>query len=317
MIKFLALAVMVLIGHVGWWLFCYNRINACALPRIWIKRIEIFIILITASIPVFMVLTNLSPIQAMLVGKDAGHAFTPWMSFWIVWSIGSVLVLGPLWLESRLWLWPPRNLVHHQSEHIDIASQVSEPLTGKWISNTLAKLPLNEITQLSVTRKTLAIERVIPNGWNQLSIAHLSDIHFTGQLTPAFYHFVLDRVLEMQPDVVMVTGDIIDKDHCLDWIEPILGRLSAPLGCFFLFGNHERRLSEPEEASRRLRGIGWHDVGMQDHVVRMRDCSSNMHGRPDLIICGNERPWFDRHVEDHGMSGPLSTVGSDRFCASA
>lgn len=231
---------------------------------------------------------------------------SPLMTTWIAWSVGSLAILGPIWLESRLWLCSPRNLLSQQSDDFNVSKEVDGELTGKFVSRLFGMMPLNEITQLSITRKTLRIERNMGSDWRPLKVGHLSDLHFTGQLKPEFYDFAIDRLMQLKPDLIAVTGDIIDKDSCLEWIEPILGRLSARLGCVFLFGNHERRLTRIESAAELLCGIGWHDLGARDLAL---DCPIS--GR--MILCGNERPWFERHIDgNHWERGPLAETGSER-----
>lgn len=310
MIKFLLLALVVLLGHLGWWIFCYNRINATALPRHFIKRCEQFIILLILAIPVAMVIGHWSVLTAMARGEPADDA-GPLLTFWSVWSIGTVLVLGPLWIESRFWLIPPKNLTEQQTECVHVERQLGQPLTGKWISTRLRRLPLNEITQLSITRKKLVLERRFPEHWQQLKIGHLSDLHFTGQLTPPYYHYVVDRMRELSPDMIVVSGDIIDKDFCLEWIEAILGRLQAPLGCYYVLGNHERRLTRAEDASECMNAIGWWDLGSRDRVIESSGQAAELKGRPRIILCGNEQPWYERHQGKHWTTGPLSEPGAD------
>ncbi len=196
---------------------------------------------------------------------------------------------------------------------MQVAEQVEQPLTGKWISHLARRLPLNEITHLSVTRKTLQLEREFTPAWQQLTIGHMSDIHFTGQLTPAFYHYVVERMQALEPDLLVITGDIIDKDFCLDWIAPILGRLSAPLGCYYLFGNHELRLADVQAAADKMDAIGWIDVGRQDATIdpSSLDYDQSMAGRPSIILTGNENPWLERHTGNYWSTGPVAEADAD------
>ncbi len=260
-----------------------------------------------------MAATHWSLLASVVAGQPVTSA-APVLTFWILWSVGCVLVLGPLWIESRFWLVPPKNLKQQAMDCVRVSEQVSEPLTGKWISHLARRLPLNEITHLSVTRKTLQLERTFPVAWQQLTIGHMSDIHFTGQLTPAFYHYVVERMQALEPDLLVITGDIIDKDYCLDWIAPVLGRLSAPLGCYYLFGNHELRLREVRAAAERMDAIGWVDVGRQDVTIdpSSLDYDQSMLGRPGIILTGNENPWLERHSgQSYWTRGPLSESVAD------
>ncbi len=305
-------AFVVLLGHVGWWIYLYNRINSTALPRKLIKRCEVGIILLIVVIPIIMTVAHWDTLRAIVQGEPLAST-PPVLTFWIVWSLGCVVLLGPLWLESRFWLIAPKNLKRQSSQCVDVATKVNEPLTGKWISKLAKRLPLNEITHLSVTNKTLQLEREFPIGWQQLTIGHMSDVHFTGQLTPAYYHYVVERMQALEPDLLVITGDIIDKDYCLDWIAPILGRLSAPLGCYYLFGNHELRLSNVQAAADKMDAIGWVDVGRQDVVIdpSSLDYDQSMSGRPGIVLTGNENPWLERHRGDYWSRGPLSESDAD------
>ena len=312
MVKFLVLALLVLLGHVGWWIFCYNRINALPLPRRLIKAAELLIIALIGLIPIAMAIAHWPIVVALFRGQSVS-TLPPLLVAWSVWSLGTVILLAPGWLESRFWLLPPRNLTALHVERLDVGQLISEPVTAGWLSNCLQRLPLNEITQLSITHKTIRLERdFFSSPWRALKIGHLSDLHFTGQLSPAYYRYVIDRMQALSPDLIAVTGDIIDKEHCLDWIEPILGRLSAPLGCYFLFGNHERRLQRPLAAAERLGELGWVDVGVRDAVIEPESVAPHLVGRPHVILCGNERPWFERHVGDCWQRGPLAAPDADR-----
>ncbi len=91
---------------------------------------------------------------------------------------------------------------------------------------------------------------------------------------------MIDRMQALKPDLLVITGDIIDKDYCLDWIAPILGRLSAPLGRYFVFGNHECRIKSIAAASQRMQDIGWFDFGDRRCSNRTRVAGSRRFAHP-------------------------------------
>ena len=43
----------------------------------------------------------------------------------------------------------------------------------------------------------------------------------------------------MTPDLIAITGDIVDSESCLEWIGPTFSRLRAPLGVYCILGNHD------------------------------------------------------------------------------
>ena len=63
---------------------------------------------------------------------------------------------------------------------------------------------MNEMTKLSVTEKKLAIAG-LDSRLDSLTIAHLSDLHFTGKLTRDYFDFVIDRVNELEADLIVLT----------------------------------------------------------------------------------------------------------------
>lgn len=285
----------VLIGNCGFWLFCFNRVNAWGLHRKLTKNLEKLVMLACFTIPCLVLLFNWTQITQWL-----WHTQGWWphgAGLFNVWASGSLLsaaVLGPIWLESRRWIWPPPQLLDTQAQRYRVAQHIDGSSTANWSTALLDRIPGNEITQLEVNRKQLQLGRNLP-AIDGLKIAHLSDLHFTGQLSLDHYHFVVDRVLELDADLIVITGDIIDYAKCLPWVEPILGRLAAPLGCTFLLGNHDQRIAELSELTDRLRRVGHHDLGVADQYLE------TAHGG-HVFLTGNELPWFERHAAGNGSS---------------
>jgi hypothetical protein len=114
-------------------------------------------------------------------------------------------------------------------------------------------------------------------------IAHLSDLHFSGRIGKAYFQEVVRLANELQPDLVAITGDLIDKNDCIDWIPETLGRLQACYGVYFVLGNHDLWIDH-RRLRRTLTDCGLIDVGGRWLPIRVRDES--------IILAGNELPWF-------------------------
>lgn len=97
-----------------------------------------------------------------------------------------------------------------------------------------------------VARRTPVVERTdvpikgLGPAFEGLKIAQLTDIHIGETLDRRFLKRVVTQVNALQPDIVVVTGDAIDgplsKLH--DEVAAF-GELKAPLGVFYVTGNHE------------------------------------------------------------------------------
>ena len=94
-----------------------------------------------------------------------------------------------------------------------------------------------------------------PAAISGLRIAHLSDLHIGPTLRGDFLAQVVAAVNAAAPDLVVITGDLVDGFVAqLASQVAALGALRAPLGCFFVTGNHEYyyRAAEWTEALPRL-----------------------------------------------------------------
>jgi hypothetical protein len=84
-----------------------------------------------------------------------------------------------------------------------------------------------------------------------LTIAHLSDVHLGTILGPHFLERVIDLTEGLGPDVVAITGDLVDGDAgVVEEMVPQMRTLAAPRGVFAVLGNHEYYAGR--DRSRRL-----------------------------------------------------------------
>jgi predicted MPP superfamily phosphohydrolase len=164
-----------------------------------------------------------------------------------------------------------------------VAKELGHAPVGRWSSRLMAHFPHNQICHLAVPVKTLRLDR-LPPALDGLSIVQLSDLHFTGQLTLDYYQFVVDRANELAGDMIVITGDIIDRAACLDWIPAALGRLRARHGVYFVLGNHDKRLRDINGLRKTLVRAGLTDVGGRMITLDIDGC--------ELHLAGNELPWF-------------------------
>lgn len=285
-----SILLLALLGNCGFWLFCFNRLNATGFPRKITKVIEKSFIAACFLIPACIALFEWRPLSAWLLESSGGWwpAATSLFHYYGAWCVASAIVLGAIWLESRRCMFPPRHLLSARSKLYLVDELIEGGSIAKRMTAVFNALPGNQITDLDVSEKELQLARSIP-GIDGLRIGHISDLHFTGQYRPEHYHFVIDRLLELQPDLIAISGDIIDYDKCLPWIESILGRLRAPIGCAFVLGNHDCRLSDVPDLARRLTELGHLDVGTHNHWL-------SLPGGGKIQLLGNERPWHNRRL---------------------
>lgn len=220
---------------------------------------------------------------------------------WLVVAIGCVGLILLIWstVEHQLTI-PPRCLLKNESKLLDLKfdghrsagtgrSSWQQTLVGRGPMRRVALLPRNEQFSIRISTKTFVLPN-LPNVWDGISIVHLSDTHFRGAVTRAYFEAVCDEAMSLHPDIMAFTGDLLDDMNRLDWVSATLGKLTAPYGCYFVLGNHDWHL-DPQAIRYELERQKWIDLAGRCVSLEMRAKSS------PLILCGDETPWMGTHPD--------------------
>lgn len=86
----------------------------------------------------------------------------------------------------------------------------------------------------------------ISDEYHGLKIVHLSDIHFGSTITENDLDHLVNKVNELNPDIVVITGDIIDERISYDKniLINYLKQIKSKLGKFAISGNHDLPLDD-------------------------------------------------------------------------
>ena len=103
---------------------------------------------------------------------------------------------------------------------------------------------------LQTTRAEVALPG-LPQGFDGYRIVHLSDLH--GHQYGEDSGELLDRVREGSPDLIVVTGDLIDQQSQLAMVPALARGLAAVAPTYYVTGNHEWALGTG--AVRELKGV--------------------------------------------------------------
>lgn len=81
----------------------------------------------------------------------------------------------------------------------------------------------------------------LPTGFEKVKIVQISDLHFSSYTSQPFLDRILAKIKEVSPDIIVFTGDLLCYSEMPEQsnISNFLSSLSAPLGCFAIFGNHD------------------------------------------------------------------------------
>jgi len=79
----------------------------------------------------------------------------------------------------------------------------------------------------------------LPEAFEGVRIAQLSDLHFDGRLDRRFYEFCVEEINRLRPDLVFVTGDHISRRRYTPEVAGILSGLKPRGTVYVLRGNHD------------------------------------------------------------------------------
>ena len=320
---FLLLLFLALFGHAVLWTGFVNRLHATAIPHRVVNPLSYAALVAVMAIPVALAAwlwqAEIGPL-GMGPGVDGrdGTAAAALAEL----PVGWLVYLAICWIMAVVGIagWARRHVVARQaygktSEVIGRRSSRSVVLEGKSMgqaqaTRTLAEerhhhpllaLPGNQCLRIDVAQRSLRLERLHPD-LDGFSIVHLSDLHFSGKIGKSYFQEVVRLSNEQKPDMVAITGDLVDKTRCFDWIPDTLGKLQSRCGVYFVLGNHDLLID-----TRRLRAtlteLGMVDLGGRWKEIRVdrnfdvlkSDGGGQDGGGPEgysIVLAGNELPWI-------------------------
>ena len=232
----------------------------------------------------------------------AGHTDQVPFSCWLLLAVGAVGLCLLIWstIEFQLYA-PPACQTGCESHRVDLRQENGtswqQTFVGPGPMRRIAQLPGNEQFTIDVSTKTYSLPR-LPAEWDRLSLVQLTDLHFRGAVTRAYFEAVCEQAVALKPDLFVFTGDLLDDPKLLEWLPDTLGRLTAPLGQYFILGNHDWYL-DSAAIRHELERLGWIDLAGRCVSLAKPDASP-------VVLCGDETPWMGTHPD-------LSTVSAESF----
>ncbi|MCO8124357.1 metallophosphoesterase [Stieleria sp. TO1_6] len=274
-----------LVGHGGLHIAIYNRINAFGWPRRWIKRLVKLFLFTTVAIPIAIAWSQSDALREILFDGGSWRALDRSVRGYLAVCLASWVVFGIPWILWRPILGLESVAATRKITVVDVTKAFSHSLTTTPKATFESRLPLNQVLQLSIEEIELPVVG-LPAELDGYRIAHLSDIHLTGEIRSDYARFAVQQATKWRPDLIALTGDIIDEQGCIDWLFEIFSPAEATDGCYFILGNHDTRIVDSWETRQAMDRAGWIDLGSQSIRRRL--------GGVDCQLIGNEAPWFAR-----------------------
>jgi len=263
------------LGHGLLWLGALNRLHGLSFSRAAICRVNIAILSLAAGLPVawgcWWAAFGCGPIAWAdePFWLAAGHLLCRgYLGVCVAAAVIGAVIAAARIIADRLAAEPPA-----VSRILDFPQAAPHPLL---------RIPGDQSLSVALIDRELALPHW-PTELDGLTVLHLSDLHVSPRLGRSFFADVLTCCAGRPADLAAVTGDILEDPRCLDWLPDIFGRLRAPLGVYWIRGNHELKC-DCDRLGAVLDGCGLVCLSARWTAVPCRGTS--------IVLAGNELPWF-------------------------
>jgi predicted MPP superfamily phosphohydrolase len=153
------------------------------------------------------------------------------------------------------------------------ALAIGQIVAGAVLSVMLVLLALGYLgSKKLVVREVEAHVRDLPSEFDGLRIVQLSDLHVGPHTSRHFLGKVVDATRALAPDLVAITGDLIDdRAEDVAVFARVLGAIDAPMGVYIIPGNHDVY-------------AGWEDV---ERALRKTDLGTVLVNESEVIHRGD------------------------------
>ena len=159
----------------------------------------------------------------------------------------------------------------------------AKPMLGSLLAAgvTATSLGIGNIWRLAVERHILRLP-CWPSALNGFKIAHLSDLHLGPNYSQRVLRQALNTIKAWQPEIILLTGDFVNRPSDVGTLEQMLTGIAAPLGVYACLGNHDY-WDDPQLSARTLKKVGVEVLINQHRVVQWREQA--------IVIAGVADPW--------------------------
>jgi predicted MPP superfamily phosphohydrolase len=275
----LLLFVLAFLGHLALMIGAHNFWYGQCLPHGASKPIHLIHALSIVAAPVGLYYaTGCIDIRPLL------WPTTP-LGWLIAAYVALCLLVGAIWVPyitlARLFRDEPAVQVKKTSRVVDVEKELGFKPVGKG-GGLLPYLPGNQIFTVELVERTLRLPR-LPLALDGLKILHLTDLHLCGVPDKEWFRRVMELAQAWEPDLVCLTGDVVETNAHQGWVLPTLGTLTPRHGAYAILGNHDGWIDHARTRAV-LERVGFHMVGGRWMEV-------DINGTP-LVIIGHEGPWF-------------------------
>jgi hypothetical protein len=151
---------------------------------------------------------------------------------------------------------------------------------------------------------------LIPKSFNGINIIQFSDTHLGFQYNLDQFKKLVNKINNLQPDIILFTGDLMDepnKFRDIHQLLPMLEKLHAPLGKFCIFGNHDHGGYGSDIYRNIMESTNFTVLLNESTAIKLKDGSSiYLLGIDDAMLGNPDLPLALKNVPDNQFKILLS-----------
>lgn len=225
----------------------YGAMHLYALGKVWLAfphSIWLAVALVLGGL-----VMTLSPLILWQLTRQNWHGTTV-VASWVIY----------IWM-GFLFLFSCTALLFDAGHAVARLAGLKWPLNDSMALSSVALIALSlliygfiEARQIQVENVTITTPKLASG---KITIAQISDLHLGAMLGDEFLQLVIARLREIQPDIVVATGDVVDgQGDDLNQLAKRFHTFQPPHGIFAVTGNHEY-FAGLENSLRFLRNAGF------------------------------------------------------------
>jgi predicted MPP superfamily phosphohydrolase len=146
----------------------------------------------------------------------------------------------------------------------------------------------------------------LPKAFSGIRVLQISDIHAGEQYMPGHLGEIVQKILELKPDIVLITGDFVYSspamtDEILGTTEDLLAQISISIPTFAVMGNHDHWW-DVARVREMLQRANVKELANDFFTIQKEDAM--------LHICG-----VDDFYERKSELGPILSTMPEEGCA--
>jgi predicted MPP superfamily phosphohydrolase len=173
------------------------------------------------------------------------------------------------------------------------------------LSGGIAGLGLLEVSQGPQVKEVQVPIDHLPPEFLTLKIVQISDLHIGPTIRRGYVEQVVKKIMQLKPDLIAITGDQADGTPILldNELKPF-SQLSAPLGVYYVTGNHEYYWGA-EAWIKKMEDLGMIPLVNENRVVR--------YSGKKVLVAGVTDSLAHQFVPAH-LSSPIKAAKSQEQC---